>query len=292
MNVILSVGITGSGKYKKATNFINTNEGWLLISIFDIRKSVYNMNYGDEHFTYKKWNESLESYTETMKESIIKAAINNDQIQGIYLVDTHLNKTYLQKTINLLQSYGVPPNNIKIEYNDARFIDAVQRDAMRLVSVGAFMIAKEKLSYNKLQVDKLIYLDKKPECVIISLDGCLSESKYYDVKDALDYKCNKFLKSLIQNQENLMVVSTRLGNEVNILLTQEWLKKNTISHQKLYLKDSYCKLSDFKYKESVLVNNIYPYYNVLGAIDNDLESAFMYQSYGVEVLTINNQWKF
>lgn len=168
MKVILTIGVSASGKSTWAENFRtekkNECENWIVINQDEIRLSIIKQEKGnniDEVKELKQWDYTPLNESETKVanywDSLVKEAINKNY-SGIIISDTNLDGGI--KKINKLISFGIEKNNISTIEFPITFEEALERDTNRKFSVGADVL---KMQFDRL---KLLHEKRQQESIV------------------------------------------------------------------------------------------------------------------------------
>lgn len=142
MKAIITIGISASGKTTWATEFVENNRGWMIISRDDIRAELMGGK-----LIWAKWNWRYEDEVTKVQRRRFLEARNNGF--NIIVADTNLTR------IEALESYL---RNLGFEIERKEFPisleEAIERDSKRELSVSEKVI---RMQYEKW----LLYLESK-----------------------------------------------------------------------------------------------------------------------------------
>ena len=183
--IIITVGISGSGKSTWAKAFCQENPNWLRINRDDIRKSMLSVSLNEYH----RWEKAAINRIETLVSEQQKMLLINALTQNWHVVidNTHLKLSYLNEYRKLLTEHF---EEFKIEYKlfDTSLEESIERDKNRADVVGETII---KVQAEKLQIlkknfkfeseelrresFKVVQNEALPRCVLVDIDGTVAQ---------------------------------------------------------------------------------------------------------------------
>ncbi|TAG37307.1 MAG: hypothetical protein EAZ32_15830 [Cytophagia bacterium] len=148
-NVIITVGISGSGKSTWAKVFCQENPNWLRINRDEIRKSMLSVSLNEYHRWDKVAINRIETLVNEQQKTLLINALN--QNWNVVIDNTHLKLSYLNEYRKLLTAHF---EEFRIEYKlfDTSLEESTERDRNRADVVGEEII--------KAQAEKLRMLKK------------------------------------------------------------------------------------------------------------------------------------
>ncbi|TAE40145.1 MAG: 5'-hydroxyl kinase [Runella slithyformis] len=184
-NVIITVGISGSGKSTWAKVFCQENPNWLRINRDEIRKSMLSVSLNEYHRWDKVAINRIETLVNEQQKTLLINALN--QNWNVVIDNTHLKLSYLNEYRKLLTAHF---EEFRIEYKlfDTSLEESTERDRNRADVVGEEII--------KAQAEKLRMLKKNfkfesetvrrasftvvqnealPRCVLVDIDGTVAQ---------------------------------------------------------------------------------------------------------------------
>jgi len=267
-NIIFTKGIIASGKSSWSKKFISENQNYKRISRDDIRHMISN-------YTFNSENENLVTKIEN---SIIIELMNSPY--DIIFDKQNLNQKQLEKDINFLKSFN-KEINIEIKEFPISLSEAIERDKKREFSIGEKVI---KETWNKYEVVLKEMLEKSKhiliqnenldKCIICDIDGTLSNSyqrKIFNYEECINDIVITPVKNVINCIKKFCNVKVFLfsGREdIYEKETIEWLKKNNISYDFLFLRKEKDYRDDTIIKEEMFNEHIRDKYYCLGIIDD------------------------
>lgn len=148
--VIINIGVSGSGKSTWSTDFIKKNPNYVRVNRDDIRKTLR----GDLDGYYKqdkKVLEGLELFINQIEESMAIQAL----FRGYSLIidNTNLKEAYIKRWVYLARDYNEPQDNIPIKFKIFRESDP--KILKKRVDVRDAIIDPKGLDYIDKQVVSL-----------------------------------------------------------------------------------------------------------------------------------------
>lgn len=178
-----------------------------------------------------------------------------------------------------------------IDFTDVDVEECIKRDQRR-GAAGKRAVGKDVILdmwYNHVVPDmrKLENNPSLPPCIIVDLDGtlCLYEgNNHYDRDYSTDY-VNPAIKDIINNTPHtVFLVSGRKAEFGQI--TVNWLVKNEIHYDDLYMRHTGDTRNDAIVKEEILQEIVKDYY-ILYCIDDRSRVTRRMRSLGLYVLNVN-----
>lgn len=290
-SVEIYIGLPASGKTSHA--LANRKEKQILISRDDIRYA----NYG----TY--WSKDIDEnlITKIQHQQMITALEHG---MSIKVVDTNLNKSNVQRLVNIAAQFGAEVDYI---YFDMPPATCIAYDMHREKKVGARVINRmaKKAGINKHGViprHDYYYHDIKPyendaslpDCIVVDLDGTVA--RHVD-RSPYDYS-KVYTDEVIEPVWNIVRAVEDSGVEVVFLSgrneecrdeTAKWLrdKLGRDESQPLFMrpKDD-PHTNDFIVKDRLLEKHVVPGYNILAVVDDRNRVINMWRSKGVTCLDV------
>lgn len=263
--LILLCGISASGKSTYAFNTAEYNpDKYIIVNRDKIRELLFGYS---EKFISNYYKRSDIKQTEKIvtkyEDTLIYEGLNEGKT---VIVDaTHLERKYIER----FDYWNVPTT---LEFFDIDLETALERDLFRDRQVGEFIIKKQFQRY--LQLKKTLSLDPidftpkilknditKPKCVILDIDGTISEPcerNIYDGFKAIDDILQPHIYNAIKNVENLIICTGRSDEHDEV--TKAWLQKHNINYVKFYSRSKYDYRADWIVKERMWEDIAKDYY--------------------------------
>ena len=144
----------------------------------------------------------------------------------------------------------------------------------------------------------------KPRCIICDLDGSLSLNlegrNFYDLSRVGEDSVDPFLGCVIDalatygievngsKYPRIILVSGR--EEICRKETEEWLEKNDIPYDDLFMRKEGDNRADEVIKKEIYDECIEPYYAVLGVFDDRPKVCAMWRELGLRVAQLGNPY--
>lgn len=276
-------GISGSGKTTYALEL--ESQGWVRVEKDEIRKDSrlfrhgkYDHDRGDEGIVVRE------------RDRLIKQALKDDL--NVVSSDTNLNPQHIRQLQNIARQFGA---TFKV---DDKFLivplkELIERDAKRENSVGEKVIRKQFHDYVKVMPTFLRFDSTLPWCVVSDVDGTLTKGPKdrspYDWskvgQDDIDLGAAKILDGVrVIDDMKIFLFSGR--NEVCRPETEDWLERNDIEYDALYMRPQERESDkDYEIKSDLLQEHIVDKYNILFWIDDRPQVCRMLRDvYGINVI--------
>lgn len=297
--IILSIGISGSGKSTWACNFVQQNPNYYNLNRDDIRTSLCGSR---EIWTQgREFEELVTKIQVAAGKEILKTG------KSLIISDTNLSL----KTQRLWQTIATDAG-VEFEINDS-FLSVplevcLERDAQRAHQVGQAVIKRQFEAARKLKrlepvkkIEPIVQNAAYPKCVAFDLDGTLclmekhdtSKPHYRNPYDAS--KCENDL--LNENVAKLLNLYRKAGYFIFLVSGREdkyrphtvrWLEKHGINWDFLYMRKSADFRKDADIKEEIYRTNICSAYYVEAIIDDRLQVCKRLYQLGLPVFRVGD----
>lgn len=296
---ILTVGVSASGKTTWANEcviaFQKEGELWVNLNRDEIRGEVFYRMTGDVKFDWRRWNRKWEKIVTEEWKAAIDRIINDPVILGAVISDTNLNP----KTRSFLENvFGSAGWQVKMQFFDISYEEAVKRDLQREIPVGSSVIAEQIEKYwiqfgERYQPDVTL-----TKAVIVDIDGTLAhhhgvrnifewDKVEHDKPDPLVVEVVKGLKS-----QGIHIVITSGRDDICKRQTWEWLYRYLgFEPSALHMRVTGDTRRDCIVKREIFFRDIAPKFNVIGAIDDRPQVVRLWHSLGIRVLACGLQHK-
>lgn len=290
MKIIMLKGLPGSGKSTWAKEQQKLGS-YVRISKDDIRPMLGG------------YSSRREKEVIRIRNRLIEEAIGIRR--SVIIDDTNLNPIHERTLSQIAKKLGV-----KFEINDS-FLkispeECIQRDLHRgEKAVGASVIWD--MYYKWVAPESRATLEanfEKPRCVIVDVDGTLAHNtsgrSFYDFtkvdKDTPDPFVSCMVDALFnygqerngERYPRIIIVSGR--EETCREETENWLDKNFIPYDELYMRKAEDNRADAIVKKEIYDNYIKDRYAVLGVIDDRPVVCRMWRSLGFRVAQVGNPY--
>ena len=281
--LIMLKGLPASGKSSWSLEQIKKG-GYVRVSVDDIRNNVYG-----------GWSQKRESNVLRMRNAMIREGL--EQGRNVIVDATNLNPKHEKCLREIADEMGV-----KFEINDS-FLDitpeeCIERDLHRgEKAVGAGVIWEMYYKYLSPKVDNLLVNKDKPRCIICDLDGTLSLNtsgrSFYDMDRVGEDSLDPFVGCIVDALYNygierdgspyprIILVSGR--SECARKATEEWLDRNMIPYDDLFMRKDNDNRKDADIKEEIYHTLIEPKYAVLGVLDDRNSVSRRWRQLGLRV---------
>ncbi len=185
--IIILIGISGSGKSTYAKEFIQKNPTYLRLNRDDLRKSLLAVPLND----YWKWDNKRKDPIERVVTQLEKTALTAalDGGWNVILDNTHLRERTLNDIIKQVEN-----RNVLVTFRpfDVPLNEAIRRDAARPDVVGEAVIREQFSRYQHMKrkfkttrtlvfpragsspVKPLVQDPSLPKCILVDIDGTVA----------------------------------------------------------------------------------------------------------------------
>jgi predicted kinase len=296
---ILTVGVSASGKTTWANEtvnaFLKAGEDWVNINRDEIRAEVFYRMTGDINFSWHKWKMKWEKIVTEQWEIAIQKVIDSKHILGVIISDTNLNP----KTRILLETtFGNANWQVKYQFFDISYEEAVKRDLQRENPVGSSVIAEQIEKYWNQFGERYVPDPKLTKAVIVDIDGTLAH--HHGVRNIFEWdkvdldKPDPLVIEVVRGlkAQGIYIVITSGRDDVCREKTWNWLIDNMgFMPSALYMRVTGDTRKDCIVKREIFFRDIAPKYNVIGAIDDRPQVVRLWHSLGIRVLACGLQHK-
>lgn len=296
---ILTVGVSASGKTTWANQFVDAlraeGETWVNLNRDDIRAVVFTQKTGDAVFNWRKWNRKWEKIvTDDWKEALSTIAMS-PKVDGLVISDTNLNPKTRKFISALFTEQGW---QVKLQFFDISYEDAVKRDLSRENPVGSSVIAEQLEKYWDQFGDRYAPNPSLPKAVIVDIDGTLAH--HHDVRKIFDWskvyldKPDTFVVEVVRGLKarGIEIVITSGRDDICKEQTRDWIGKHLcLEPAGLHMRVTGDTRKDCIVKREIFFRDISPKFNVIGAIDDRPQVVRLWHSLGIRVLACGLQHK-
>lgn len=284
MKAIITVGVSASGKTTFAREYAKQHKA-IVANRDDMRFSMTGATgWGDY-----KWDKKIETIVTNQQYNL---AYNAAQMgKDFILADTNLNAERRKEWTEYLTDFGY---EVEIKDFPITLEEAWKRDAMRGQGVGRDVIYKQWQQWLEYTGRKRYVPDESlPKAVIFDIDGTLAHMDGrgpFDWKRVGEDKVDEFVKRLFVFTTDAARVVVSGRDAVCDLETTEWLRKNELYWDELFMRGAGDSRKDTIIKEEIFWRDIAPKYNVVAVVDDRPCVVRMWHDIGIpKVVAVGNQ---
>lgn len=231
------------------------------------------------------WSKNNEKMVLELRDDIILKAL--DYGKHVIVDDTNFNPVHEMRIRHITEGM-----NVKIKFKDfnTKLETCIERDAQRENSVGEKVIREMYDKYLKPEPEVYFPPKDKPKAVIVDIDGTIAHMKgrspYEGDKvdtDAVDWTITE-LVDRYRDTHKIIIMSGRSSEYRD--KTIEWLKKNTISCDALYMRAEDDTREDSIIKRELFEENIRENYQVEFVLDDRNRVVNMWREIGLKCLQV------
>lgn len=298
MNKLLVLkGLPASGKSTFAKSLesgvmsTHGNVPWVRVNKDEIRldKRLF-----PEGYNFK--NKKHEKRVIAERDRIVRQALSEKK--SVVVDDTNLNPVHIKKLLAIAKEFDVV-FEVDDSFLKVPLQECIDRDRKRETSVGASVIRKMFHQYIKKAPTALEYDPSLPMVIICDIDGTLAHmndkrSPYDWEKVGVD-EVDPGVAHLVDSIKCIGYAKVFLfsgRNEVCRPQTEEWLERNDIDYDELYMRPSdQNDLDDRIIKADMLENYVKGKYNVLFVVDDRPKVCRMWRDvYGLRTLNVGDPY--
>ena len=305
--IIVTVGISNSGKSTWATQFIRENPDYVRVNRDSIREELCG-KIGQEY--YQSDRLELEKIIGTILDEQIRLLLSKGL--NVIVDNTHLAKKYIMA---YFENYQLEAE-IELKFFDIDLNEAIRRVRLRDgQDIDTTYLEKQYKEYQKIRLYtqewfefhsyklKPFKLDKSlPKCIIVDIDGTVAD--YHGVRGVYDGdECHK--DKVIEETRHIVRAMRgnwlkRIFKPVKIIYlsgrehkwwgkTYKWLKDNNFPNGNLYMRTTGDQRADWKAKYELFKGRIEGKYYPLFAIDDRKSIKRLWNKCGLFVVDVNQK---
>lgn len=283
MKLIMTKGLPGSGKSTWAKEQLKKG-GYKRVNKDDLRRMLDD----------GKWSGKNEDFVLEVRDSIITDAFHNGY--NVIVDDTNLHPKHEETLRRIAKDakivYGFDVQFEIKDFTDVPIEECIKRDLQRLESVGERVIRKMYNDFLAPKYDPPIWNDKLPYAIICDLDGTLAlfgNANPYNrdfLQDKLNMPVQEILRAMYRYEGSpyIILLSGREGKFKD--MTIEWLQKNEVWYESLYMRAEGDLRNDAIIKEELYREHIEGKYNVLFVLDDRNRVVDLWRRLGLTCLQV------
>lgn len=288
--LIITVGISGSGKSTWAREIVESSNGYTVeVNRDNIRVQFYCDGQETLLSTYKI-SKLKEKVVSEHQEFLVKDALYHGK--SVIVSDTNLSQKSRDKFKLIAQEYGVKYSE---EVFDVPLETCLRRNSKRIVKVPERVIETQYHRFREF-IGAKHWVDQPnlPKAVIFDIDGTLAEKAperdIYDISKVSLDKPRKHVVELLNmywtKGYKIIICSGR--DDSSYEDTYWWLQEHDINFNKLCMRVTGDKRIDAVVKEEIFWNDIFPYYNVQLVVDDRSQVVRQWRAMGLECFQVAN----
>ena len=304
--IIVTVGISGSGKSTWAKNYCLENKNWFRINRDDLRKSIIPVSLNEYHTWDNIEKHKIENLVTQMHNLLL---INTLKLgYDVVLDNTHLRQSYINDCKKLLFE-NFEEFEISYKVFETSLENCIINDKSRADNVGEKVILEQNQKLKTLRKNlsfqtetfkrasfKYIQDDSLPKCILVDIDGTVAEkymrSPYEWHKVGQDMPKNEVIRlvqSLKKSGNAIIFFSGR--DEICMSETQEWINRHfewEITDYKIFMRRNNDQRKDSIIKHELFDEHIRDKYSVDLVLDDRQQVVDMWrQKLGLTCLQVD-----
>lgn len=298
--ITVYIGVSGSGKTTLSQKQVRNTPGTVRVNRDDLRSTLFMM---DSTYYERSDLRECEKLVTEFSEQIIYDSLHKGL--NVVLDNTHLEKKYVDDIIRKFNHLS-PIELVLVE------VDKYQAKLRVTLRSGYQSLNTDYIDRQFQQLEKLkkqlhgtpfLYPQVNSEITfntnlsptyLVDIDGTVALKGDRDIFDDsklhLDTEIKavgNVVRALSEHGYRIIYVSGRQDSCYST--TRKWLEdKNLWFHDtEMYMRAEKDQRPDYIVKEEIIVNDIYPKYNVIGVLDDRLQVTREYYRLGIPVLNVN-----
>jgi predicted kinase len=283
--VVLTVGVSGSGKTTWARQFVADNAGWVITSRDDIRVAHGFPPVGEAE---------QEKIVTKLQRGMIEAALLDGY--NVIVADTNLNKDIRNKLVDYVHKLG---HDVEFKLFDVDLQTCIDRDAGRLKPVGEIVIRKQFAKWNGVKTHDFsprpvpvyapyVHGEDRTDVIVVDIDGTVAEG--VTVRNMHDY--TKVLLDLPRQDviDIIRILSLYLkvvfvsGRKASCRAdTEQWLNEYVGVPYTLYMRETDDERPDYIVKNEIYDEHLIPVYNIKMVFDDRNQVVAHLRARGISV---------
>lgn len=288
LTVIITRGLPASGKSTFARQWVQEDKD----NRVNVEKDLIRQDsrlFKDGKYNHKRGDESI---VIKERDRIIHQALSKGK--SVVCSDTNLVQKHVTQISNIAKKYGAKV--VVKDFLDVPLKDLIERDKKREYSVGEQVIRDNFHKYVKTMPTFLKFDPKLPFVVVSDLDGTLTLGP----KNRSPYEWEKVGNDDINIGVAHLLDGVRVINYAEVFIfsgrdavcrpqTEEWLERNDIEYDKLYMRQEKDDRGDDIVKAEMIEKYIRGKYNVLLWFDDRVRVSNMLRDvYGINVAQLGD----
>lgn len=276
--VIMLRGLPGSGKSTWAKQYLIDHPGSVRVCKDDLRSMLHNGYHSKRR----------EAFVCRVRDAIIESAL--DAGHDCVIDDTNFWAGHLQRIERIAHLYDAL---VEVKAFDVPVEVCVERDRQRENQVGDRVIRDMARKYVvAAKPPKIAYDFNLPSIVISDLDGTLAlfgDANPYDrdfSEDELNFAVYTALRRAYMEDQGIILLSGR--KEKHREVTEQWLRKNIVAFDALYMRADDDNRKDAVVKEELYNEHIKGHYNVRAVFDDRLSVCRLWWSLGLPLFRVGD----
>lgn len=283
--LILTIGLPGSGKTFWAEELIARDSNYVNVNMDDIRLMLQ----GREH--YKRFSSSREKIVREIQFQAVHSAITAGK--NVVLSNTNLNP---EKNVFWKNYCGDAIKYLERDFTHVPLGVCLERDQKREHPVGQRVIESMFNRYRDIWWPRPKFDPNLPNAYIVDLDGTLAK-----MTNRSPYDWSKVSEDAV-NQDVLAVVNQLAGiGGISIIVlsgrdgrcrddTVQWLRTHSVKFHDLFMRAEGDNRADYVVKEELYRSNIDGLYNVLGVFDDRNQVVHLWRHLGLTCFQVGYGW--
>lgn len=278
----MTKGLPASGKSTWAKQFVLDNPNWKRINKDDLRSMLDS----------SKWSKVNEKFVLNLRDHIVRESLKNKI--NVIIDDTNLHSKH-ESSLALIAYEFAAEFEVK-DFTDVPLEECINRDSKRINSVGkkAIMDMYNRFMQIKTKPNLIEYNPDLYDCYIFDIDGTLAlmnnRSPFEWNKVGNDnanfgvMETFKRLRNTKHNPAKFIILSGR--DEICRVETINWLKKNGIEFDALFMRPFKDNRKDALVKKEIYEREIKNKYNVIAILDDRNQVVDMWRSLDLTVFQV------
>lgn len=283
--IILLRGLPASGKTTWALEQLNKNPGkYKRINKDELRAMLDD----------SKWSKDNEKFVLETRDDLIHRSLLEGK--SVIIDDTNLHPKHEQHIKELVNDWNSQLEKVEFEVKEfyTPVWECIERDERRDNSVGQKVILDMFLKY-KLNDEKITQDESLPSSIVVDIDGTLAimgDRGPFDWKNVGKDLLNIPIKNLIHKycvglKEHPWIILVSGRDESCRKETEEWLDKNEIMYDKLYMREEGNIEKDWVVKKKIFDERVRNQYYVEFVLDDRNQTVIMWRALGLTCLQVN-----
>jgi len=280
--LIVTIGLPGSGKSTWADEFIKNNPNYFNVNRDDIRLMLQGRG------RYNKFTKTREDVVTEVQLSTARSAIKNGK--SVIISDTNLNPAIVKQWEQFAKDRDVDFH--KKLFTDTPMGVCLDRDRLREFPVGSNVITGMFERYQDIYWPTPKYDASLPDAYIFDIDGTVAH-----MHNRRAYQWDK-VKDDLPKQDVIQIINT-LEEAGNVMIacsgrdgiceqdTRDWLVDNSVHYSKFFIRPVSDSRKDYVIKEEIYNNNIKGNYNILGVFDDRDQVVHLWRHLGLTTFHVN-----
>lgn len=275
--IIILQGLPASGKSTWAKEQVEKGQGKIKrVNKDDLREMI----------DCGQWSRENERFVLSVRDFVVRNAL----VAGLDVIvdDTNFAEEHINRMKSIAEDIEA---EVEVKFFECDVHECIKRDSQRVKSVGKKVIMGMYDKYLKAKdYQKPEYNPKLPTAIIVDIDGTLAkmcDRSPFEYAKAIDDDVHDHIADIVRKYYGKVSVIILSGRDEECeQVTRDWLSKNGILFDHLYMRPRGNNEKDAIIKQRIYDNEIKERYNVHFILDDRDQVVEMWRANGLPCLQV------